>query len=126
MKRLVFMFVIITALPFYVSADPVIDPASIKDENVYYKDLAQCKALAENNSKGKGDVARDSIVGAGVGAGTGALIGAISGKKTAKKAGYGAVIGGVGGGARSAYQSNEEYDRIFKNCMWGRGYTVLN
>ena len=124
MRYLIFMFLIIITPSSLVSADPVIDPESITNVDKYYRDSAQCRALAENNSKG--DAAKDTIVGAGVGAGTGALIGAITGKKTAKKAGVGAVIGGLGGGSRSVYQSKQSYNTIFKNCMTGRGYRVLN
>ena len=62
---------------------------------------------------------------AGVGAGTGALLGVIGGK-TGKKAGIGAVVGGVAGGGMSVYKNSKDKDNVYKNCMRGRGYKVLN
>ena len=61
----------------------------------------------------------------GVGAGTGALIGAIAGDAV-KGLAFGAVIGGVAGGAKGIYDSEKGYEQIYRNCMIGRGYNVLN
>jgi outer membrane lipoprotein SlyB len=109
----------------YVWAEPVVDPASIKDQDKYYRDKSECQRIAKNNSGDWKNAAKDTVIGAGVGAGTGALIGAIGGS-AGKGAGIGAVIGGVGGGGRAVYKSNKNYNSIYRNCMRGRGYRVLN
>ena len=117
------LILLVSAAP--AVSDPVIDPSSITNEDKYYRDNAECKAIAKDNKGGVGDVAKDTAIGAGVGAGTGALLGVIGGK-AGKKAGLGAVIGGVAGGGLSIYGEHKTYDEIYKNCMRGRGYRVLN
>ena len=125
MKKVVYIFAFLLIPAAYVIASPVIDPASIKNENKYYRDKAECKALAKDNKGGVGSIAKDTAIGAGVGAGTGALLGAIGGS-VGKGLGAGAVVGGVAGGGMSVYKNHKTYDEIYKNCMRGRGYRVLN
>lgn len=124
MKNLIYLFLFLIPSA-YVAADPVIDPASITNENKYYRDNAECKALAKDSKGGVGKVAKDTAIGAGVGAGTGALLGAIGGG-IGKGLGIGAVVGGVAGGGMSVYKNHKSYDKVYKNCMRGRGYRVLN
>jgi hypothetical protein len=125
MKISVYVFSLFLFASTYVLAEPVVDPASIKDQDKYYRDDAECKALAKNNSGNWENAAKDTVIGAGIGAGTGALIGAIGGS-AGKKAGIGAVVGGVAGGGRSVYKSNKNYNSIYRNCMRNRGYKVVN
>ena len=125
MKSVIYLLILMVIPVSHVLADPVIDPASIKNEDKYYRDNTECKAIAKGGKKGAGNVAKDTVIGAGVGAGTGALLGVIGGK-AGKKAGIGAVVGGVAGGGMSVYKNQKEYDEIYKNCMRGRGYRVLN
>lgn len=125
MKKVFYILAFLLIPSAYVLADPVVDPASIKNENKYYRDNAECKALAKDAKGGAGKVAKDTAIGAGVGAGTGALIGAIGGS-VGKGLGVGAVVGGVAGGGRSVYKNHKDYDKVYKNCMRGRGYRVLN
>ncbi len=125
MKKTIYLFVLLIISSSYVFADPVVDPASIKNQDKYYRDNAECKALAKENKGGVGSVAKDTAIGAGVGAGTGALLGAIGGN-VGKGLGIGAVVGGVAGGGMSVYKNQKSYDQIYKNCMRGRGYRVLN
>ena len=125
MKKTIYLFVLLMISSSYVFADPVVDPASIKNQDKYYIDNAECKALAKENKGGVGSVAKDTAIGAGVGAGTGALLGAIGGN-VGKGLGIGAVVGGVAGGGMSVYKNQKSYDQIYKNCMRGRGYRVLN
>ena len=125
MKKTIYLFVLLIISSSYVFADPVVDPASIKNQDKYYRDNAECKALAKDNKGGVGSVAKDTAIGAGVGAGTGALLGAIGGN-VGKGLGIGAVVGGVAGGGMSVYKNQKSYDQIYKNCMRGRGYRVLN
>jgi len=125
MKKIIYLLAILFIPATYVLADPVVDPASIKNQDKYYRDNAECKALAKENKGGVGNIAKDTAIGAGVGAGTGALLGAIGGS-VGKGLGIGAVVGGVAGGGTSIYKNNKNYDEIYKNCMRGRGYRVLN
>ena len=73
MKKLTYILAFLVISTSFVFADPVIDPASIKNQDKYYRDNAECKALAKDNKGGVGTVAKDTAIGAGVGAGTGAL-----------------------------------------------------
>ena len=125
MRKLRILPILFLISATYVWAEPVVDPASIKDQDKYYRDTSECKRIAKNNSGDWKNAAKDTVIGAGVGAGTGALIGAIGGS-AGKGAGIGAVIGGVGGGGRAVYKSNKNYNSIYRNCMRGRGYKVLN
>jgi len=124
MKR-VFLVCSVVILTSCATYSPVVDPQSVRNDDKYYRDRAECRALADaNTSKGK-SVARDTVIGGAVGTGTGALIGAIAGSAT-KGLAYGAVIGGVAGATKGVYESNKNYETIYRNCMRGRGYNVLN
>jgi outer membrane lipoprotein SlyB len=125
MKIIIYLLAFLIISSTYVFADPVVDPASIKNQDKYYRDNAECKALAKDNKGGAGNVAKNTVIGAGVGAGTGALLGVIGGS-VGKGLGIGAVVGGVAGGGASIYKNHKNYDEIYKNCMRGRGYRVLN
>jgi len=103
---------------------PVVDPQSVKNEDRYYRDQAECKAIASQNTSTAKNVAKDTVIGGAVGAGTGALLGVIGSVTTGLAAG--ALIGGVAGGAKGAYDSDKNYETIYRNCMRGRGYNVLN
>ncbi len=106
---------------------PVVDPRAVSPENEdrYYRDQAECRAIAKGNADGWESAAKDTVVGAGVGTGTGALLGAIFGDAVTGLA-AGAVIGGLAGGAKGVYKSEKSYERLYRNCMKGRGYNVLN
>ena len=104
---------------------PVIDPGSVQSGDRYYRDQAECRAIAKQGAPGWKDTAKDTALGGGVGAGPGALIGAIAGDAV-KGLAFGAVIGGVAGGAKGIYDSEKGYEQIYRNCMTGRGYNVLN
>ena len=105
--------------------NPVVDPASVRNDDKYYRDRADCRALAEANTSTTKSVAKDAVIGGAVGTGTGALLGTIAGNTVSGLA-YGAVIGGVAGAAKGVYDSNKNYETIYRNCMSGRGYDVLN
>jgi len=125
MRILFYLFSLLILASSYALSDPVVDPASVKNEDKFYRDRAECRSIAKNNTNKWGSAAKDTVIGAGVGAGTGALIGAISGS-AGKGAGIGAIVGGVGGGGRAVYKSNKNYDTLYRNCMRDRGYKVLN
>ncbi|MCZ6527647.1 MAG: YMGG-like glycine zipper-containing protein [Thermodesulfobacteriota bacterium] len=127
MKKLLIlipMFALIAVLGCQTYS-PVIDPGSVQSGDRYYRDQAECRAIAKQGAPGWKDTAKDTAIGGGVGAGTGALIGAIAGDAV-KGLAFGAVIGGVAGGAKGIYDSEKGYEQIYRNCMTGRGYNVLN
>jgi len=94
----------------------IIDPAGV-DEAQYQQDLAECKKIAKqvDQKAGEGAVAGAVISGA---------IGAILGDRrdVERLAGVGAVSGGASGAAAT----RQEKDRVIKNCLRNRGYSVLN
>ncbi|MDZ4313240.1 MAG: hypothetical protein U0989_00450 [Azonexus sp.] len=82
----------------------------------YEQDLLECQRHAENET------------GAGTGAVVGALLGAALGAFVGHKTGFkgdfmrAGVVGGALGGASSGERNQTD---IIKNCMNGRGYSVL-
>ena len=95
--------------------DPIIDTKGV-DPDVLAQDWQECEAYTEQIQIEKG-VAKGSAVGAVVGAAGGAIDG-----DAGKGAGYGAVYGGT----RSGLDADREKQKVFKRCMRGRGYKVLN
>ena len=124
MKRIVLVCSMVI-LASCASYSPVVDPQYVRNDDAYYRDRAQCRALADANTSTAKSVAKDTVIGGAVGTGTGALIGAIAGSAT-KGLAYGAVIGGLAGATKGVYESNKNYETIYRNCMRGRGYNVLN
>ena len=95
--------------------DPIIDMKGV-DPVVMQDDWGECEAYSEQVI-----VAQGAARGAAVGAVAGAASGAISGD-AASGAGYGAIWGAT----RSGVQGSKEQENVFKRCMRGRGYRVLN
>jgi hypothetical protein len=95
--------------------EPIIDMKGV-DPVAMRADRDECEAYAEQVIVAAG-TARGAAAGAVVGAATGAISGnADSG------AGYGAIWGAT----RSGVQGSKEQEQVFKRCMRGRGYQVLN
>ena len=82
----------------------------------YESDLADCQRYAEGEAGAAG--------GAVAGALFGALLGAIVGHKTGVQGDFirGGMIGGATGGAM---RGNADQAEVIKNCMRGRGHSVL-
>jgi outer membrane lipoprotein SlyB len=125
MRKIIFACSIMVMLASCATYNPVVDPQSVRSDDKYYQDRAECRALAQANTSTTKSVAKDALIGGAVGAGTGSLIGVIAGD-TVKGLALGSVIGGVAGGAKGAYSSNRDFEQIYRNCMRGRGYNVLN
>lgn len=106
-------------------SNPVVDPKSVRDASQYDRDVVECRALASENTDTARSVVESGAISAAVGAGVGALLGLIFGD-TVEGLASGAVIGGVSGGVQGAAESGQNYEAIFKNCLRGRGYSVLN
>lgn len=98
--------------------DPIIDMKGV-DLEEYEQDWDECEAYTEEVL-----VARGVAKGAGLGAAIGGAAGAIGGNSSdvAEGAGIGALYGGV----RSGLDADEMKQEVFKRCMRGRGYRVLN
>ena len=95
--------------------EPIVDTKGV-DKSALAADWADCNDYAEQVI-----VARGTARGAAGGAVAGAAAGAISGHADSG-AGYGAVWGAT----RSATEGAREKQMVFKRCLSGRGYRVLN
>ncbi len=95
--------------------DPIVDTKGVDQERLA-QDWAECEEYTEQVVIGAG-VAR----GAGLGTAVGAAAGAINGD-----VGRGAANGALIGGTRSGVEGAREKQRVFKRCLRGRGYRVLN
>ena len=95
--------------------DPIIDMKGV-DPVAMQVDWDDCEAYSEEVVIGKG-TARGAAGGAVVGAAAGSI-----GGDADRGAGYGAIYGA----ARSATRGAREKESVFKRCMRGRGYRVLN
>ncbi len=95
--------------------EPIVDMKGV-DPNAYARDYQECSEYAD-----------EILVSQGVakGAATGAVIGAIAGSIDGE-AGEGAAYGGLYGGTRSGLDADRDRQMVFKRCLRGRGYRVLN
>ena len=98
--------------------DPIIDMKGV-DLDQYEQDWDECESYTEEVIVAKG-VAK----GAGLGAVIGAAGGAVGGNSSDVSEGAG--IGALWGGTRSGLDADEMKQDVFKRCMRGRGYRVLN
>ncbi len=95
--------------------DPIIDMQGV-DPNALAKDWGECEAYTEEIL-----ISQGIVKGGATGAVVGALGGAIDGD-----AGRGAAGGALYGGTRSGLDADREKQKVFKRCLRGRGYRVLN
>lgn len=98
--------------------EPIIDMKGV-DLEQYEQDWAECESYTEEVL-----VARGVAKGAGLGAAVGGAAGAIGGNSS--DVAEGAGIGALYGGLRSGLDADEMKQDVFKRCMRGRGYRVLN
>ena len=89
-----------------------------KDSAQYESDNRECQQYAESQS-----VASNAAAGAGAGALFGLLVGAVVDRQNMYQYARAGAVGGVAGGAVGGVKNK---DAIFRNCMNGRGYNVLN
>jgi len=95
--------------------DPIIDMQGV-DPNALAKDWDECEAYTQEILISKG-----IVKGGATGAVVGTLGGAIDGDT-----GQGAAVGALYGGTRSGLDADREKQKVFKRCLRGRGYRVLN
>ena len=97
--------------------DPIIDTTGVDPERLA-EDWDECEAYTEEIMVAKG-IGKGATVGAAVGAATGAV-------SSRRDVGEAAGVGAIYGGTRSGLDADREKQKVFKNCMRGRGYRVLN
>lgn len=95
--------------------DPIIDMKGV-DPNALAQDWDECEAYTQEIL-----VSQGIVKGGTTGAVVGALGGAIDGD-----VGRGAASGALYGGTRSGLDADRERQKVFKRCLRGRGYRVLN
>ena len=95
--------------------DPIIDMRGV-NESAMQLDWDECEGYSEQVI-----VAKGTAKGAAGGAVSGAATGAISGH-----VGQGAGYGAIWGATRSTIDADRDKQGVFKRCMRGRGYRVLN
>ena len=95
--------------------DPIIDMKGV-DPNALAKDWEECESYTQEIL-----ISQGIVKGGATGAVVGALGGAIEGD-----AGKGAAGGALYGGTRSGLDADREKQKVFKRCLRGRGYRVLN
>ena len=95
-----------------------VTPVDMKGVNpdLLAQDWADCESYSEQIVMGKG-VAKGAAVGAGVGAIGGAINDDI---------GRGAANGALIGATKSGLDADRDKQQVFKRCLRGRGYKVLN
>jgi len=98
--------------------DPIIDMKGV-DQDEFDQDWAECESYTDEVL-----VSRGITKGAGLGAAIGAAAGAIGGNSS--DVAEGAAFGGLYGGVESGLDADREKQYVFKRCMSGRGYYVLN
>jgi len=94
------------------------------DQERYQQDLGECRQYADQV-----DVARSAGGGALLGAAGGAAVGAVVGAITGRP-GTGAAVGGGAGGTSGLFaggvRGENKKERVVRNCLRGRGYSVLD
>lgn len=132
-KTLLMSATLLLSVPAYAHANIIVDTKNV-DTNQYHADMYECEQLSQQieHSESK-SLGHDLLGSAAKGAAIGAAGGAISGGSGSNGAKTGAGIGIIGGalkhGAekRRAEQNFEQQTQnVMRNCMVGRGYTVLN
>tara|TARA_R110002049_G_scaffold157184_4_gene322192 strand:- start:1454 stop:1813 length:360 start_codon:yes stop_codon:yes gene_type:complete len=95
--------------------DPIVDMKGV-DPDALAQDWQECEAYTQEIAVSEG-VARGSATGAAVGAVAGAINGDV-----ARAAANGALYGGT----KSGLDADKDKRQVFKRCLRGRGYRVLN
>lgn len=95
--------------------EPIVDTKGVDPEKLA-RDWAECEVYTDEIHVSEG-VAKGGAVGAVVGAAAGAIHG---------DAGDGAATGALFGGTRSGLMADRDKQTVFKRCLRGRGYRVLN
>ena len=114
-NRLISLLVALALAGCAAHPDPIVDTKGVDQEKLA-RDWAECEAYTEQIAVSQG-VAKGSAAGAVVGAAAGAIHGDV---------GEAAATGALYGGTRSGLMADREQQEVFKRCLRGRGYRVLN
>lgn len=115
MRRIHILILLALAAGCAAHPDPIIDTKGV-DPDQLAEDWKECEAYSKEVKVSQG-VAKGTALGGAVGAVAGAIDGDV-----AESAAY----GGLYGGTRSGLDADRDRQRVFKRCMSGRGYRVLN
>jgi len=113
--KLTYLLLVLALSGCAAHPDPIVDTKGV-DPGRLAQDWEECEAYTEEIVMSQG-IAKGSALGAVVGAAAGAIHG---------DAGEGAASGALYGGTRSGLDADREKQRVFKKCLRGRGYRVLN
>src|SRR5215467_428755 len=96
---------------------PTVDTYGSSRAQFVTRDEQECRQLAMQVSGSTTEQAARGAVGGGLlGAAAGAAIGAVAGSP-GRGAAIGAATGGIGAGAVRGVQSNQDFQRVFTQCM---------
>lgn len=95
---------------------PVLDGAPNAQ---FQSDLAECRAIARNQSQ----LDHETMAAAVIGAGIGGILGEADDEGDALG---GALAGALAGAAMGVSEASETRETIVLNCLRGRGHAVLN
>jgi len=111
--------IIVTAILTSCAAhpDPIIDTKGV-DPDRLAQDWDECEAYTHEI-----DISTGVAKGAALGGAVGAATGAVSNRRDVDEA---AGLGAIYGGTQSGLDADREKQKVFKSCMRGRGYRVLN
>ena len=115
MKIAVMLGMALAVMSCAAHPDPIVDMKGVNPE-LLAADWEDCEGYSEQVVIGEG-VAKGAGVGGGVGAAGGAIHGDVG-----RNAATGALIGAT----RSGLDADREKQQVFKRCLRGRGYRVLN
>ena len=110
------------------SWQPLVDTARSGDG--WYKDRHECQQLADQGAmqsqiQAEKQMWNGVLGGALLGAGLGAALGGVGGY-AGRGAAYGSILGTAAGAGSATHDATTEYKQVFRNCLHGRGYQVLN
>lgn len=95
--------------------DPIVDTKGVDPEKLA-ADWEECERYTEEILVSQG---------AAKGGATGAVVGTVAGAINGDK-GRSAATGALYGATRSGLEADREKQQVFKRCLRGRGYRVLN
>ncbi len=116
MARIIMMVAAAAIAGCAAHPDPIVDMQGVNPEQLA-ADWEDCKGYSEQVNVGTG-----AAKGAGLGAGVGAVSGVINDGDVGRAAANGALAGATSSGL----YADRDKQRVFKRCLRGRGYRVLN
>jgi hypothetical protein len=126
MKKIILLTLVASVVGCASGPQVIVDPKSITDGVQYNRDMAECKTLSENYDASAA-TAGSAALGAGAAVGTAALVLATGGlyllpAGVAMAGGGGAAVGG----GISQSRENQAKEKIWADCLNGRGYKAFS